>query len=69
MEVLVGTDRDASAAAMREHVVTSMQRAIERLEPYFRARKAQGKTYSRKQFTIELPVTGTRNAEASQAEA
>jgi hypothetical protein len=67
MAVLVGKDRDASAAAMREHVITSMQQAIERLEPYFRARKAQGKTYSRKQFTIELPaVTGT-NGDASQA--
>jgi DNA-binding GntR family transcriptional regulator len=55
MEVLVGRDRDASAAAMREHVISSMQRALERLEPYFRARKAQGKTYSRKQFFIELP--------------
>ena len=30
MEVLVGMDRDASAAAMRDHVITSMQRAIER---------------------------------------
>jgi phosphoglycerate dehydrogenase-like enzyme len=56
MEVLVGNDRDASAAAMREHVITSMQQALERLEPYFRARKAQGKTYSRKQFSIELPA-------------
>jgi hypothetical protein len=56
MEVLVGMDREASAAAMREHVITSMQQALERLEPYFRARKAQGKTYSRKQFTIELPA-------------
>jgi len=64
MEVLVGTDRDASAAAMREHVITSMQRAIERLEPYFRARKTQGKTYSRKQFTIELPAITEISAEA-----
>jgi hypothetical protein len=64
MEVLVGMDRDASAAAMRDHVITSMQRAIERLEPYFRARKAQGKTYSRKQFSIEL----TAATETSQAE-
>jgi DNA-binding GntR family transcriptional regulator len=54
MEVLAGNDRDASAAAMREHVISSMQRALERLEPYFRARKVQGKTYSRKQFRIEL---------------
>jgi hypothetical protein len=33
--------------------------ALERLEPYFRARKAHGKTYSRnpkKQFAVELPV-------------
>jgi DNA-binding GntR family transcriptional regulator len=64
MEVLVGTDRDASAAAMRDHVITSMQRAIERLEPYFRARKTQGKTYSRKQFTIELPAVTEISAEA-----
>jgi DNA-binding GntR family transcriptional regulator len=56
MGVLVGMDRDASAAAMREHVITSMQRALERLEPYFRARKAQGSTYSRKQFRIEIPA-------------
>jgi hypothetical protein len=33
-----------------------MHQAIQRLEPYFRARKVQGKTYSRKQFTIELPA-------------
>jgi hypothetical protein len=69
MEVLVGMDRDASAAAMRDHVITSMQRAIERLEPYFRARKTQGKTYSRKQFTIELPGATAVSAEASPAEA
>jgi DNA-binding GntR family transcriptional regulator len=53
MEVLVGNDRDASASAMHKHVITGMERALERLEPYFRARKAQGDTYSRKQFSIE----------------
>jgi len=69
MEVLVGTDRDASAAAMREHVTTSMQRALERLEPYFRARKAQGKTYSRKQFRVEVPAPIEIAAERRAAEA
>jgi DNA-binding GntR family transcriptional regulator len=64
MEVLVGTDRDASAVAMRDHVLTSMQRAIERLEPYFRARKTQGKTYSRKQILIEPPAVTEIIAEA-----
>ena len=59
MDVLVNGDREAAAAAMREHVSTSMQRALERLEPYFRARKAHGKTYSRdpkKQFVVEIPA-------------
>jgi hypothetical protein len=48
-----------------------MQQAIERLEPYFRARKAQGKTYSRKQFFIELPAPTPAEVttEASPAEA
>lgn len=66
MEVLVGMDREASAAAMREHVVTSMERALERLEPYFHARKAQGRTYSRKQFSVEVPPGAQVDAEASQ---
>lgn len=71
MEVLAGMDREASAAAMRDHVITSMHRALERLEPYFRARKAQGKTYSRKQFSIELPAADVPevDSEPSQAEA
>jgi len=40
---------------MRENITSSMQRAIERLEPYFKARKTQGETYSRnpkKQFSV-----------------
>jgi DNA-binding GntR family transcriptional regulator len=67
MEVLVGVDRDASAAAMREHVITSMQRALERLEPYFRARKTQGKTYSRKLFRIEVTAATEVAKETSPA--
>ena len=59
LEVLATGDREGAATAMREHVTTSMQRALERLEPYFRARKIHGKTYSRnpkKQFAIGLPA-------------
>jgi DNA-binding GntR family transcriptional regulator len=67
MEILVGTDRDAAAEAMRDHVISSMLRAVERLEPYFHARKAQGKTYSRKQLTIKLPAA--TDTQASQAKA
>lgn len=72
MDVLVNGDREAAAAAMREHVSTSMQRALERLEPYFRARKAHGKTYSRdpkKQFVVEMPaeLNGHVSLESPQA--
>jgi GntR family transcriptional regulator, rspAB operon transcriptional repressor len=56
LEVLVKKDRDASAAAMRDHVNSSMLRAMERLEPYFRARKVQGTNYPRKQFTVDAPA-------------
>jgi hypothetical protein len=50
---------------MREHVTSSMQRAIERLEPYFKARKTQGNTYSRnpkKQFSVPSPAGGGANS-------
>jgi DNA-binding GntR family transcriptional regulator len=72
LDVLVTGDRESAAAAMREHVTTSMQRALERLEPYFRARKTHGKTYSRnpkKQFVVELPAehNGHLRLESPQA--
>jgi len=72
MDVLVTGDREAAAEAMREHVNTSMQRALERLEPYFRARKTHGKTYSRnpkKQFAVELAAehSGLISIESPQA--
>jgi len=72
LDVLVTGDRESAAAAMREHVTTSMQRALERLEPYFRARKTHGKTYSRnpkKQFVVELPAehNGHLSLESPQA--
>ena len=57
VELLVNGDREAAAAAMREHVTSSMERALERLEPYFQARKTHGKTYSRnpKKQIVHIP--------------
>ena len=66
LQVLVSGDRDA-AAAMREHVSSSMLRALDRLEPYFRAANVHGKAYSRnpkKQFSVDLP-TGQTNGHAA----
>ena len=70
VEVLVKGDREAAAAAMREHVTSSMQRALSRLEPYFQARKTHGKTYSRnpkKQLIVELPPETVQNEEIAAA--
>ncbi len=70
IDVLVSGDKDAAAAAMREHVTSSMQRALERLEPYFRARKTHGKTYSRnpkKQFVVHLHAESAAAAESAQS--
>ena len=47
VEVLVtGTPLEA-AEAMRQHVAQGMENAMERLKPYFRIRKAYGKTFFR----------------------
>src|SRR5262249_27701992 len=67
MEVLVKGNPEAAARAMREHVTGSMQRALERLEPYFQAHQTHTKTYSRnpnKVLSIGLP--GVAVSESAQ---
>jgi DNA-binding GntR family transcriptional regulator len=45
--VLVAGQPDEAAEAMRTHVNRGMQNTMERLKPYFRIRKAFGRTYFR----------------------
>jgi len=47
MDVLVAGDPVKAAEAMREHVNRGMENAMNRLKPYFRMRKACGKTFFR----------------------
>jgi DNA-binding GntR family transcriptional regulator len=47
VEVLIAGRPDEAAEAMREHVNRGMQNTMERLKPYFRIRKAFGRTYFR----------------------
>ena len=47
MEVLGNGDPGAAGEAMRLHISGAMERAIERLEPYFKLRRSAGKTYAR----------------------
>jgi DNA-binding GntR family transcriptional regulator len=46
-KALVRSTPDDAAAVMREHVRFSEHEALERLKPYFRMRKAQGRTFFR----------------------
>ncbi len=47
VEVLISGDANKAAEAMREHVNRGMENTMARLKPYFRIRKAYGKTYFR----------------------
>jgi DNA-binding GntR family transcriptional regulator len=47
MAVLARRDPEAAAAAMRQHIIGSKQRSLERLEPYFQRRAVHGDTFSR----------------------
>ena len=47
IEALSGGDAARAADAMRKHILSSMSRAIERLQPYFHLSKTRGTTYAR----------------------
>jgi DNA-binding GntR family transcriptional regulator len=47
IEALSGGDPEAAAQAMRQHVMSSLHNALERLEPYFRLQKSNGNTFAR----------------------
>src|SRR5688572_10761452 len=47
VEALLHGDPARAADAVREHLAVGLQRALEVLEPYFRLRKANGRTFSR----------------------
>jgi DNA-binding GntR family transcriptional regulator len=47
MAALAKRNPEKAAAAMRQHIIGSKQRSLERLEPYFQKREAGGSTFSR----------------------
>jgi len=46
-EALNSGNPELAGAAMRRHILSSLERAFERLKPYFQLSKARGATYSR----------------------
>jgi hypothetical protein len=69
--VLAAGEPAAAAEAMREHIRSSMQNTIQRLEPYFRLRKKYAGTFSRTgktQFSVEsLVAAGAMSSEGASA--
>jgi DNA-binding GntR family transcriptional regulator len=61
-KALVTATADEAAVMMREHVRYSEREALERLKPYFRMKRNQGRTFSRseraqaRQFSRDVPA-------------
>jgi len=47
IEALISGDRSVAAEAMVDHVNHALKNTLQRLEPYFQMREANGKTYAR----------------------
>jgi DNA-binding GntR family transcriptional regulator len=69
VKVLASGDPAAAAEAMRDHIRSSMENTIQRLEPYFRLRKKYAGTFSRTgktQYSVEsLVAAGAVPGEAA----
>jgi DNA-binding GntR family transcriptional regulator len=58
-EAVTGNDPQRAADAVREHIAVGMRHSLEVLQPYFRLRKANGRTFyrsDRKQHPADLPL-------------
>ena len=58
LEALSSGDPLLAAEATREHLVIGMQRTLDVLEPYFRLRKANGRTFFRSDSKLRRSTTG-----------
>lgn len=53
--IVVGGTPVEAAEAMRLHIQSALQNTLDRLEPYFRQREADGKTYTRNSSALAAP--------------
>jgi DNA-binding GntR family transcriptional regulator len=56
IEALINGTSEEAAEAMRQHVRTGMENTLNRMKPYFRIRKAFGKTYFRSEKRQKLQL-------------
>jgi DNA-binding GntR family transcriptional regulator len=65
IEALSGGDPTRAADAMRKHILSSMTRAMERLQPYFHLNKTRGTTYARSAKKQLEAISTLEQAEAA----
>ena len=58
LDALISGDAARAAVAMREHINVGMQHVMEVLEPYFRLRKANGRTFYRSEKKLKHAPLG-----------
>ena len=58
VQVLIDGHPDEAAEAMRQHINHGMEQTLARLKPYFRIRKAFGRTYFRSEKRQKLQLIG-----------
>jgi GntR family transcriptional regulator, rspAB operon transcriptional repressor len=58
VDALTSGDTPKAAQAMREHIAVGMQHVMEVLEPYFRLRKANGRTFYRSERKLKQAPAG-----------
>jgi DNA-binding GntR family transcriptional regulator len=56
VDILASETPGRAAEAMREHIAVGMQHVMEVLEPYFRVRKANGRTFYRSERKLKTPI-------------
>jgi DNA-binding GntR family transcriptional regulator len=56
VEAIASGDAVRAATAMREHIAVGMEHVMEVLEPYFRLRKANGRTFYRSERKLRQPA-------------
>lgn len=60
VEALCSGDSHAAEAAVRQHLAVGMERSLEVLQPYFRLRKATGRTFHRSDRRLKQRSESTR---------
>jgi DNA-binding GntR family transcriptional regulator len=63
VDILVKGEPVVAAEAMRAHINSALKNTLERLQPYFKLRESNGKTYARSLSLLSAPVAAALAAD------